>query len=486
MKSFTLLIYLVAGTFAYSQNDADIYRYSKLNHSGSARFMAMGGSMGAIGSDLSAGQLNPAGFGRYSNSYLGITFNPNITSTESIFQDNSTQKNAFNFNIPNLGVVLTNDMSEKNTGDLYEQISFGMNRVGNFNQKMSYSGQQYESLLDIMTTQAQGYFPEELAYYFPFSTSVAWESYAIDFDPSTTSYYSYLNSGDMFHERNIKTKGGTNEWYLSYSRNRMNKLYWGASFSIRSTKYAESYRHSENMIDTSTTSFRGFDYDYELETEGIGANIKVGAIYLPAYNVRLGLALHSPTWSSLEDDWQATMTSRFVDTTITVPTDLVPVGNYKYRLNTPPKIIGSFGYVFAMKALVNVDIEYIGYNLGRLKGTLDPNYEYYDFSQENSEAKNRLQSTLNYRIGFEYNIQQSIFLRVGFANNGNAYKSSENVDLKNELIYSGGIGYRLGNFNFDLAYSRTSNSKNYYAFAGSSATINNDYSQILISTSIRF
>lgn len=486
MRLTSLLALFFVSTLTFAQNDADIYRYSKLNNSGSARFMAMGGSMGAIGSDLSAGQVNPAGFGRYSNSYLGITFNPNIISTEAVFQGNPTTNKNFNFNIPNLGVVLTNDLSENNTGDLYEQISFGVNRVGSFNQKINYSGVQFESLLDVMTAQAEGYAPEELAYYFPFSTSVAWESYAIDFDPSTTSYYSYLNSGDMSHRRNINTKGGANEWYLSYSRNRMNKLYWGASFAIRSIKYAENYRHSEDMIDTSTTSFRGFDYDYELKTEGIGANLKVGAIYLPAHNIRLGLALHSPTWSSLEDDWTATMTSRFSDTTITVPSDLIPVGNYKYRLNTPPKIIGSFGYVFGMKALVNVDIEYIGYNLGRLKGTLDSNYEYYDYAIENSEAKARLQSTLNYRVGFEYNIQQSLFLRTGFASNGNAYKSSENVDLKNDVLASGGIGYRMGNFNFDLAYTRLMNSKNYYAFQGSSATINTVQSQILISASIRF
>lgn len=486
MKYIHLLAFLISLFEATAQNDADIYRYSKLNFSGSARFMAMGGSMGAIGSDLSAGQVNPAGFGRYSNSYFGITFNPNIIGTEAVFQDNATTNKKFNFNIPNLGVVLTNDLSERNTGDLYEQISFGVNRVGSFNQRIKYSGVQFESLLDVMTAQAAGYAPEELAYYFPFSTSVAWESYAIDFDPGTTSYYSYLNSGDMSHNRTVTTKGGANEWYLSYSRNRMNKLYWGASFSIRSIKYSEEYRHSEDMVDTSTTSFRGFDYDYELKTEGIGGNLKLGAIYLPAYNVRLGIALHTPTFSSLEDDWTATMTSRFSDTTITVPADLVPVGNYKYRLNTPPKIVGSIGYVFGMKALVNLDVEYVGYNLGRLKGTLDPAYEYYDYAFENADAKARLQSALNYRIGFEYNIQQALFLRAGFASNGNAYRATENVDLKNDILVSGGLGYRMEAFSFDLAYTRLMSSKNYYAFQGSSATINSSLSQILISASIRF
>lgn len=483
---FASIVFGLISLNGICQNDADIYRYSKVYTNGTARFEAMGGAFGALGADPSSVQVNPAGMGRFSSSQFSISIGPTITSSNATFQGVETTQNKTSFSLPNIALVFTNDLSRKNNGDLYGQFSIGMNRIANFNQKVNYTGEQYESLLDEFTGQAEGYDPTLLYTFFPFSTSLAWESYAIDYDQGSSSYYSQLNDDDMIHNRSIENRGGINEWYLSYSRNRLNKLYYGASISLRTSKFTEKYTHSEDMTNPTGTTFRGFDYIYELETKGTGINVKIGAIYLVNNNFRIGTSFHTPTFTELTDKWTANMISRFDDSVKLVPEELVPTGQYKYRINTPLKANVSLSYVIGFSACISADIEYIGYNLGRLKSTRDGTYEPYDFKVENEEAKKRLQSTMNYRIGFEYNIQQKLFLRAGFSYYGSAYKKSEQVETKPDISISGGLGYKVGPFNIDLAYVNRMINRNYFAFPGSSAQINSSVNNIIITGSFRF
>lgn len=471
---------------AVAQNDADLFRFSKHYHGGSARFEAMGGAFGALGADISAVQINPAGMGRFSSSQFSFSLGPTINNTSADFMGNSSKSNRSSFSIPSIGIVLTKDLSSKNKGDMYSQFAFGMNRLAHYHQRTTISGEQFPSLLDGFIGQAQGYDPEELSYFFPFTTSLAWESYVIDYDSNTNQYTSYLNSGDMSMNRTIETSGGSNEFFISYSRNRMNKLYYGGSLNIRTYKHHETYVHSEDMT-MGDSIFKGFDYEYTLRTKGTGVNLKLGIIYLITNNLRVGAAFHSPTMIAMQDRWTANMTGRFYDGNMTIPASLIPEGQYKYRMITPLKTVVSASYVIGMKAVISGDIEYAGYNMARLRSTRDIAYDPYDFKIENADAKARLTGALNYRIGAEYNIQQKLFLRAGFSLYGNAYKKSENVDPKPDISYSGGIGYKIGNFSLDLAYVNRQLQRNYYPFLGSNvASTRMSSNMIVISGSIRF
>lgn len=480
-----LLLCLISGTLL-SQNDGDIYRYSKVYHSGSARFEAMGGAFGALGADMSAAQINPAGMGRFSSSQFSLSLGPTINSTNTNFNNETNKAIKTSFSIPNFGIVLTNDVSNRNNGNLYSQIGFGMNRIANFNQKTNYSGEQYASLLDVYAGQAGGFEPSELNTYFPFSTDLAYQTYALDYDASSMSYYSQLNTGNVIHNREIVNKGGTNEWFLTYSANRLNKLYYGGAISLRSSNYSEKYTHQEKLIDTTTTTFRSFDYEYNLKTKGTGVNVKLGVIYMVTEAFRIGGAFHSPTFSEMTDEWSADMTSTFSDTTIGIPSDFIPTGKYKYRINTPLKVIISGAYVIGLNGLISADLEYVGYNMGRLKGTSDPAYETYKFEEENKIAKQVLTSALNLRMGAEFNIQQKLFIRAGLSVYGAAYKSNQNVDNKADVSYSGGLGYRLGIVALDIAYVNRMIQRNYYAFPGSRTAVSTSSNTITVTASIRF
>lgn len=469
-----------------AQNDADLFLYSKEYYNGSARFNAMSGAFGSVGAEISSAQINPAALGRFSTSQASLSLGTTINSTSSIFEDSHSKANKTSLSIPSFGIVFTKDLSNKNNGDMYSQIGIGMNRMAHYSQKTTISGEQFPSLLDNFIGQAQGFYPDELQTFFPFTTYVAWESYAIDYDTINNFYYSALNSGDMKVNRTVTTRGGVNEFFISYSRNRLNKLYYGGLLGIRSYNHDETYVHSEDLT-LEDPNFNGFDYTYHLKTSGLGVNLKLGIIYLITDNLRFGSYFHTPTYIAMEDKWDATMTSRFTGGAITVPENLIPEGQYKYRMLTPLKAGASLSYTIGMSAVISGDIEYVGYNQGRLMSTTDISYQSYNFKQENKDAKSRMTNAVNFRFGAEYNIQQKLFIRAGFAFYGSAYRKIEDVDPKPDLSFSAGLGYKKDRFSIDLSYVNRATQRSYLPFAGSaSAKVNSSNNAITVTGSIRF
>ena len=60
-KLILILVGVVSMANSYSQNLTDALRYSTGETQGTARFKSMSGAFGALGGDLSAVSINPAG-----------------------------------------------------------------------------------------------------------------------------------------------------------------------------------------------------------------------------------------------------------------------------------------------------------------------------------------------------------------------------------------------------------------------------------------
>jgi len=73
MKKHLTFIAAFLCIMANAQNINDVLRYSKENLQGTARFQAMGGAFGALGGDLSALNVNPAGAAVFNNSLLTLS-----------------------------------------------------------------------------------------------------------------------------------------------------------------------------------------------------------------------------------------------------------------------------------------------------------------------------------------------------------------------------------------------------------------------------
>lgn len=481
-KILTILTSFGIGSLSYSQNVTDVVRYSNTQFQGTARFEAMGGSFGALGADLSSNLINPAGFGRYSSSQLALSLNNSTIINTGKFEGMETDYSRNVFKPTNLGIVIATDVSYKNKGFMFNQIGFTYNRVENFNNKMGYKGKMATSLLDVFAADSYGLAPEALN---PFSGKLAYETYAMDPNSTNTGYIIRVAPGDsLFHDRFIDTKGGISEYTFSYSFNYLNKLYFGLNLGIRSLNYRERYTHREEVINP-IDSLESFDYKYELNTKGSGTNLKIGVIYLPVEQLRIGLALQTPTYYNLRDLWTADMTTYQKGGTVFSYPIAPPIGDYKYRLRTPGKITGSLAYVFGTRGSVNIDVEYMDYRWGNLKNTRDRTYEKepYNYEYQNREIDDLLRPVVNLRIGGELVFNSIYFIRAGFALYPQPYRVDDNKAMTS---YSAGAGVKLGKWSFDLAYKLQHRYYNYYAYPDSKTQFNTNAHNVVLTFAFNF
>lgn len=491
IRTFLCFIALISTFQCIAQDYLDLVRMSQTQTSGSARFEAMAGSFGALGSDLSCAAINPAGYGRFSSSTFGTSFQNTTIHNQTEFNGTFNENTLNSFKMNSLGVVLVSDVSERNHGFIFNQVGFSYNRIQNFKDYFQYSGQQFSSLLDQFCSNAYGYIPADLNLFFPFSTDLAWNTYAIDED-GNGGYVPRLTNSDVIHDRRVSNDGAINEFNLNLSTNYINKLYIGGNLGFRGAKYTEDYYHSEHSINTNGVTLDSFQYEYHLKTKGTGINLKLGAIYLPQENLRFGLSIHTNTFFQFTDDFSADMVAYHKDTTYRIDQLMKPTGNYKYRLRTPPKVIGSFAYVFGTRGCVNLDLEYLSYGWAHFRTTTDQAYAAYDYKIENAEAKQLLRSVINVRLGAELVFQSQYFIRAGLANYPSAYdKSSLEVQntkkwKQNIQILSAGLGFKWKQNRLDLALKLDSRKIFYYAFPASLTAITAERTGIILNYSLAF
>jgi hypothetical protein len=478
-------LFLFSISIAIGQDVRDLVRFSQTQVHGSARFEAMGGSFGALGADLSTSAINPAGFGRFSKSTFGMSMQNTSINNSALFNNELVDKKNNNLRLNNLGVVICNDVSEKNNGFLFNQIGFTYNRIENFRNDIAYKGTQYYSLLDEFTSNAYGLTPDEVYDYLPFSSALAWDTYAID-KGEDGNYVSRLDSDtDIRHRRNINYSGGMSEYNINISGNYINKLYIGGNIGFRTVKYTEDTYHYEQPIFSDAVTLDSFQYEYHLYTKGTGANIKLGFIYLPIESFRIGLSLHTPTFFKLKDTYSADMTSFHKDGVYEVEKEFKPKGEYKYKMRTPTKAILSLAYLFRTAGSINVDLDVVNYKWAHFRSTDDPMYEPYDFSFENSNAKSLTRTVLNIRVGGELFLMSHLFLRAGYAFYPSAYNSNVNL-AKNQHIYSGGFGYKWGKHGIDLAVKYHKGNFSYFAFSESQTDITQNRIGVTVNYSVSF
>ena len=93
MKKLIIYTVLALPLFASAQNFNDALRYSRLEYLGTARFNALGGSMGAVGGDLSALSVNPAALGVYRNSEFTLSTDFMVDTRNTTFRNSKRDEN---------------------------------------------------------------------------------------------------------------------------------------------------------------------------------------------------------------------------------------------------------------------------------------------------------------------------------------------------------------------------------------------------------
>ena len=471
MKTIYLIVlFSFAISVSYAQEPADALRYSYLTQpGGTARNQAIGGAGGSLGGEFTSLFINPAGLGFYKTGDFVFTPSLSFKNAKSDYFSNSQSATDNNFNVGATGFVIGGPTRSKNVKSL--AFAVGVNRVADFNDHIyykgrnnnsSYSEKYLEQLINDNVTD-----PNQAATYDPYGASLAFNTYLIDTlqapDGSVSGYKTQANpSTGLIQENTINTTGGITDLAFGMGVNLQEKWYFGGTISIPFLNYKRngSYRESDATTNPNN-NFNYFQVDESLQTKGVGINAKLGIIFKPVENLRLGLAFHTPTTYQLTDNYTTQVTTDLegyggAGVKTQSSTDLTngqPLVS-KYNLTTPWRVILSGSYIFSevenvqnQKGFITADIEYVNYK----------NASFHDVNNDASAAdyyhsltstlKGIYKSGINARIGGELKFN-TFMVRLGGAYYGDPYQK----ETSNLIRATGGLGYRNKGIFLDLAY----------------------------------
>lgn len=480
MKTKIILIATISLFFTHSsmaQDETEALRYSQMYWGGTARNSAVGGAFGAVGADFSSLAINPAGMGVYKKSEISFTpilsYNKNINTYRGL----ESEDFKYNFNIGNFGLVFSaplNSVASDKPQWKSVQFGFGMNRLANYNSNITIEGNNNEtSLADILIDKANGTSFENLD---PFDTQLAYDGYILNPGSGLNTYVSALQNGDIIQRKTINTKGGMNEWDFSLSGNYNDFLYIGGTFGLVGINYKEDKQYEEiDRLDT-MTNFKSMTIKDNLSTNGSGVNFKFGVLVQPLKFLRIGAAIHTPTFFyNIEDTYSRSFSSN-IDTAIY---DLkTPEANYKYEINTPLRLIGSIAFLINKAGFISVDYEYTDYSTSRMRASD------YNFFSENNNIKTFYKATHNIRGGAEYNFKP-IVLRAGYAYYMSPFESSS-MNSYERTVISGGIGFRSTQYFLDFTYSYAQSNGKYYLYQDAISDQKLSTSNFILSMGVKF
>ncbi len=441
--SILTLSILLGSHLSYSQTDLDAFRYSRLSMGGTARSSAMSGAFGALGGDFSTLASNPAGIGIYRGSEFSFTPSLYVGKTDSRFLSSTQDENKFNFNFGNIGFIYTNQLTNDQSTPGWKSwnFGFGYNRISNFHNRSSYEGyNENNSMTDYFAENASGLETDLLD---PFYENLAWNTYLIN-DDSSNNYSPAVPNGKILQRRNTESRGALGELDFTFGGNYSNKLYIGGTLGFTTLRYVEESNYEEVDKDNLIDSLNQFEFIQNLNTRGLGFNFKFGAIYRLNDWVRIGGAVHTPTWYTLHDDFSSEFKSRF-DSGSTYQDE--STGEFDYELSTPFKAIGSVAFVFGKNGLLSADYEFTDLSNARFDS------QESSFTETNSTIRKKYRESGMLRVGAEWRFA-NLSLRGGAAFTSSPVASQYKVSGYDfsEVNYSGGIGIRDKHTFLDFSY----------------------------------
>jgi outer membrane protein transport protein (OMPP1/FadL/TodX) len=410
-----------------SATDAAVL-FSGDEHYGTARFEALSGAFGALGGDMSAAEINPAGIAVFLDNQSSMSLGYRKTDINTSFYGNNLNSNDQFINFSQAGGVLVFNL---NDDEIWQKVALGFNYsiVNDFNNSFIMEGNS--GTPDFLDD--------------PFLNS--------DSDNTNDVFYNNVD-GQSF----INTTGGLNDKFtFSIGAQYNDKLFYGLSVSTYNLDYSQTADLAEFNNDGSGNTLDA-SLIQSLQTSGTGFSFGFGLIAKPVNSLRFGLAYHSPIWYNLTDFYTDDLQIDVSNNT-ELFTDVTD-GVFDYKVSTPSIINGSFALLFGKSGLLSFDYAYKDYQNTKLRPSAV-------FATENQEMSTSLRGVSQYRIGAEWRLEM-MSLRGGYFMEQNPYKDSPTDD--DITGYSVGLGFKLSNRSkLDLAYTNTSYNQPYAFLQASDA-----------------
>ncbi len=501
LKNIILIPALVAGTTIMGQTPYVNENFMPTDLIGTARFVGMGGALGALGADLSAGSSNPAALGLFRRSDVSLSFSV-------LTQQEKPELNAdmTHMSFDQMGFVFSLPIQ----GNAVKFVNIGVNyqKRANFNNSFiadhgNLGGlSQTQQMADLLNNTEYSTPLADLMYKGCLVNPIAYErdnngQVILDKDnnPIIVNGYDGLLATQNNYDRT--TEGGIAGYDFNVSTNIKDRLYLGFTLGINDVDYYSYSTYRE---------FNESDEYYSLynshSVNGYGVNVKLGAIFRPIESspFRVGLAVETPTFYHLKSNVAYSMDSpMYEDENYELqydPNNFVAVNpdadlaTLHMKITTPWKVRVSLGHTIDKYLAIGAEYEYANY--GKTKQAYeDWGYDdwgdYYSAGSSKDRdmdaiTKSTLQGSHSLKLGFELNITDHLAFRGGYNYYSSMFKKDARLDQtgpspafgyqtttdfmnKSDVnIATVGLGYHGKHFYADLAYKCRMQSGNFYAF----------------------
>lgn len=503
-KIIFILLGMISMSAIQAQNITDALRYSNDEIQGTARFRALSGAFGALGGDMSAVSVNPAGSAVFNYSHASISLiTGNVQNDTKYFNGFDSSSNSdVDLNQAGAAIVLRNRNEDNDWTRIV--IGFAYDRTNNFEEDWFAFGTNTNSIdsyfleptlnfeipLGILKLQPGEFIEEayaDIGQSYGYDYQQAFLGYwagiidPINLDNDTNDdnidYVSNIAPGSFDQAYSYAATGYNGKFSFNFATQYKDNLYLGINLNSHFINYERSTQFREsNLNDGSIVNSLVFE-NY-LSTTGNGFSFQLGGIAKLNKEFRVGLAYTSPTWYRLDEETIQSINSNNADLDIAFISDIVNVFP-QYKLQTPSKFTGSLAYIFGRDGLVSFDYSRKNYGNTKFKPTSD-NY----FAVQNDIINDNLKAASTYRIGGEYKIKQFSF-RAGYRFEESPYKNESTIgDLTG---YSLGLGYNFGNTRLDLTYDTSERDSRYQLFdAGLTDSVNLNTNRDNITLSLSF
>lgn len=464
-----LLVAMAAG----AQSMTDALTFGNSNYYGTARSMALGNAMTAVGGDLGSIGLNPAGSAVNGYSQFSITPGITLSTSNSAFSQSNFltyagrafRPDADNFSagyadrysrgvLPNIGFSLnfetgnrhgiksmTFAMLSNNTDSYLERtLCNGVNDntsiTGYFANIATYNSDGYGHALDY---DVFGKF-EDPYYLYNREALAAYDSYMISPD-GRGGYFGcaqdpsrgdgpdfYPNAGPVQQTVIVQKNGTKHDYIFNFAANYEDKLYFGFNLGLPMFNYSYVEYFNEMAEDPEqfpvfmenekgepeTYYFQNAAYGYEYSADGEGIYAKLGVIYLPVDHLRLGISVQTPTSFTISEQWTASCETHITDMTKPHSASDVPVWENRYSFRSPWIFDFGAAYTIGERGLASVDYELVDYSSMRFK---DMSEDYLS-TDDGFYGVNRIMGLFcgvsrTFRMGLEYRITPKVSVRYG-------------------------------------------------------------------------
>ncbi len=474
-KTLVICSLLLSMGTLHAQGITDGLRYASDFTTGTARFSAMSGAFGALGGDLSAISMNPAGSAIFLDNAGSFTLSVDGVDTDALYFNGATNNTETDVNINQAGGVFIFDLNNENSKWKKISLAVNFNQTNNNDNELFISGTGNTSIANFFLEQAQGIPLDVLELqgqgisgrYADLGSTrgtraqnafLGYQGFLFDpveDIPGNTQYVSNV-AGSRFNQDYVNVSRGYNGKYsFNVGAQYTDNFFFGINLNSHVIDYEESNFMFERNSNPGSTVNR-IEFQNDLSVLGAGFSAQIGGITKVTEELRLGLTYDTPTWFVIsEETIQYLETRREVDGQEVIEIVDPRIINVfaDYNLRTPSRIGASGAYVFGQNGLISFDYSFRNYG----------NIEFdADFNDEPFEALNRniedvLQGASTYRVGGEYRIG-NWSLRGGFSYEESPY--SDKDILGDRQGFSTGFGYNFGFYSFDFAYSRIEQDQN--------------------------